>query len=73
MFTISFSTSGKYVHTFYVLVIDERPSIPKLPARPPHGFDFKGVSLQSPRNSHISLGLQSGWLTYRSSYQAGIR
>jgi hypothetical protein len=34
---------------------------------------FEGVSLQSPRNSHISLGLESRWLSYRSSHQAGIR
>ena len=29
----------------------------ELPARPPYDFDFKGISLQLPRNSYISLGL----------------
>ena len=55
MFTISFSILGKYIYTFYVLVIDKRPSIPKLPARPPYSFDFEDISLQLPRNSYISL------------------
>jgi hypothetical protein len=45
MFIISFSTLGKYIYTFYILVIDKRPLIPKLPAQPPYGFDFEGVSL----------------------------
>ena len=29
----------------------------ELPAGPPRGFEIEDVSLQSPRNSHISLGL----------------